>query len=74
MSPARAIYGDLVPEVTVHGQLGDDADGEREPLLVYEMGRIRGVSQLDFILAHGHPKNNPESFAWRKTLMTDVAR
>lgn len=71
---ARTIYGHFAPEVSVHGQLGADADGEREPLLVYVMNRVKGISHLGFILAHGYPENTPENFARRKTLMADVAR
>ena len=51
MKLARAIYGDFAPEITEHGQVGGDADGEREPLVVYVMNRIKGISHLDFILA-----------------------
>ncbi|TLD20607.1 hypothetical protein PspLS_08431 [Pyricularia sp. CBS 133598] len=72
---ARQVYGNLAPEVSMHGQLGpdvDDGDGGREPLLVYVMDRVKGISHLDFILANGHPENRPETFAWRKTLMVDV--
>lgn len=71
---ARAVHGDIVPEVKEHGQLGADADGEREPVFVYMMGRIRGITHLDFVLANDSPKNSSENFARRKTLMTDVAR
>lgn len=71
---ARAVHGDLVPKVSEQGQLGADTDGEREPVLVYVMNRIQGITHLDFILAHGRSNNTPENFAQRKTLMADVAR
>ena len=77
MNLARSVYGSFVPEVSAHGQLGVDKDsetGSREPLLVYVMGRVKGISHLEFTLAHGYPENTPENFAWRKTLMADVAR
>ncbi|KAK3311103.1 uncharacterized protein B0T15DRAFT_61396 [Chaetomium strumarium] len=38
------------------------------------MTRIRGMSRLDFILAHGFPDNSPENKARRKNLVQDVAR
>ncbi|KAM4054655.1 phosphotransferase enzyme family protein [Hirsutella rhossiliensis] len=38
------------------------------------MSRIKGVSHLDFILAHDLPDNSPENSAGRQRLMMDVAR
>ncbi|RFU80416.1 vegetative incompatibility het-e-1 [Trichoderma arundinaceum] len=70
---AREIYGDLVPKVTFAGQVGDDSDG-KEALTTYWMSRIRGITHLDFILAHGYPENSPNNRVYRKTLMADVAR
>ncbi|KAI5865624.1 hypothetical protein GGS23DRAFT_560059 [Durotheca rogersii] len=70
---ARKVYGSLVPEVSFKGQVGDGTDG-KEPLYVYLMSRVRGITHLDFILAYGHPANSPENFEWRKNLMTDLAR
>ncbi|KAI0539160.1 hypothetical protein GGR58DRAFT_500422 [Xylaria digitata] len=46
----------------------------KESLLVYVMTRMRGMSHLDFILAHGFPENSGENMAWRKNLIQDVAR
>ncbi|MCJ1377781.1 hypothetical protein MMC17_000877 [Xylographa soralifera] len=68
---AREIYGSLAPNASFHGQLGDDG---KEPLFVYVMNRIHGISHLDFVLANGFPENSDENFFWRKTLMSDVAR
>ena len=68
---AREIYGFLVPNASFHGQLGGDG---KEPLFVYVMNRIQGISYLDFVLANGFPENSDENFVWRKTLMSDVAR
>ncbi|KAH6607655.1 hypothetical protein Trco_003968 [Trichoderma cornu-damae] len=70
---ARTIYGSLVPEVSFQGQLGGEMDG-KEPLSVYLMSRIRGITHLDYILAHGSPENSQDNFTWRKNLMADVAR
>ena len=70
---ARETYGPLAPRVSFEGQVGEDID-MKEPLYTYVMSRIRGISHLDFILAHDLPQNSPENFAWRKTLIADVAR
>lgn len=72
---ARQIYGSLTPEVAFHGRLGRETDvNGKEPLHVYVMTRIPGISHLDFILSHDVPENSPEWFAWRKFLLTDMAR
>ncbi|KAK3898451.1 hypothetical protein C8A05DRAFT_47250 [Staphylotrichum tortipilum] len=63
---ARQVYGPFAPDVEFKQQL--------EPLLVYLMARVRGVSRLDFILAHGFPENSDENKVRRKTLIQDVAR
>ncbi|KAI9748693.1 MAG: Acetolactate synthase, mitochondrial [Chaenotheca gracillima] len=70
-SLAQKIYGSLAPSISFHGQLGD---GCKEPVFIYVMTRIRGVSLLDFTLANGFPENSDAIFLWRKTLMSDVAR
>ncbi|KAF4625637.1 hypothetical protein G7Y89_g12528 [Cudoniella acicularis] len=67
---AREIYGFLAPNASFHGQLGG---GGKEPLFIYVMNRIPGISYLDFVLANGFPKNSDLNFVWRKTLMRDVA-
>lgn len=58
---ARRIFSTLAPETSFKQQLGEnsEADGQ-EPLLVYAMTRIQGMSRLEFILAHGFPENTPE--------------
>ena len=68
---AREAYGFLAPNVSFHGQLGDDS---KEPLFVYVMSRIQGISHLDFILANSLPRDSDANRVWRKTLMIDVAR
>lgn len=69
---AREIYGSLAPSVSFHGPLGDNS---KEPLFVYVMSRMRGVSYLDFILANNDTsRNSDQNRVWRKTLMADVAR
>ncbi|KXX83352.1 hypothetical protein MMYC01_200087 [Madurella mycetomatis] len=70
---ARDMYGSLTPQVSFKGQIGEDVDG-KEPLYVYVMSRVQGISHLDFILAHSLPENSPQNFTWRKNLIADVAR
>ncbi|KAI1109073.1 hypothetical protein F5Y14DRAFT_433859 [Nemania sp. NC0429] len=72
---ARQIYGTLVPDISFQQQLGEDsATGGKEPLLVYVMSRITGISRLDFILSRGFPENSPKNKACRQNLVQDVAR
>ena len=40
---ARAVHGDLVPEVSYHGEV----DGADPPLSIYTMPYLRGISCLD---------------------------
>ncbi|KAF3071484.1 hypothetical protein CFAM422_006527 [Trichoderma lentiforme] len=70
---ARKIYGALAPEVSFEGEMGGDGEG-KEPLYVYVMRRMQGITHLDFISAHGFPENSPENFTRRKTFMVDIAR
>lgn len=65
------IYGSLVPKVSFKGKVGD---GEKEPLYVYLMSRIRGITHLDFILAYGFPENSPNNALWRQNLIVDIAQ
>jgi hypothetical protein len=71
---ARRIFGTLVPDVSFSQQLGDESIAGQEPLLVYVMTRIQGISRLDFVLAHGFPENSLVNKVRRKTLIRDVAR
>lgn len=73
LSLATQVYGSLTPTVSFEGQVGDESK-DKEPLYVYVMSRIKGVTHLDFILAHGCPDNSSENFARRQRLMADVAR
>lgn len=62
-------------EVSFHGQLGGEADANgKEPLCIYVMTRIPGISYLDFVLSHDIPDNSPEWFTWRDSLLADMAR
>ncbi|KAK4222311.1 hypothetical protein QBC38DRAFT_504140 [Podospora fimiseda] len=70
---AKRVFGDFAPDVTFKGKIGDETE-EQEPLFVYVMNRMQGISHLDFILAHNEPENFPEWFQWRKNLIMDLAR
>ncbi|GIK00091.1 hypothetical protein Aspvir_004106 [Aspergillus viridinutans] len=72
---ARTIYGHFAPQVAFYGQIGKDVEG-KEPLYIYVMSRIQGISYLDFLLAHNAqvPENSPEFSSWRSNLVTDIAR
>ncbi|KAH8433854.1 uncharacterized protein LDX57_011491 [Aspergillus melleus] len=72
---ARSIYGHFAPHVRFLGQIGDNIE-RKEPLYIYAMSRVRGISYLDFILAHNSqvPENSPEFSSWRKNLVIDNAK
>lgn len=70
-SLATEIYGSFVPKMTFEGKVGD---GGKEPLYVYLMSRMRGMTHLDFILAHGFPENSPDNLVWRQNLIGDIAQ
>ncbi|KAI9678632.1 MAG: hypothetical protein M1817_005689 [Caeruleum heppii] len=67
---AREIHGSLVPSVSLQGRLGEEG---QNPLFVYVLSRMQGISHLDFVLANGFPNNTDQNFLWRKTLMADLA-
>lgn len=72
---AKQVYGSFAPDSSCERQLGEDtALPGQEPLLVYVMARVKGISRLDFILAEEVEENALESKASRKTLTQDVAR
>ncbi|KAF4424234.1 Protein kinase-like domain protein [Fusarium austroafricanum] len=70
---ARKVYGSLAPSVSFAGEIGDEASG-KEPLCIYVMNRIKGVTYLDFILANGFPENSETVFGYHKNVMADVAK
>ena len=67
------IYGSLVPSATFHGQIGEEGVDGKEPLSVYVMSRVKGISHLDFILAHNFPEDSLEYCTWRENLVSDIA-
>ncbi|KAL2023185.1 hypothetical protein VTK56DRAFT_3308 [Thermocarpiscus australiensis] len=70
-SLATEIYGSLVPKVSFEGKVGEDR--EKEPLYVYLMSRLRGMTHLDFILAHGFPEYSLDNLSCRRNLIGDIA-
>lgn len=66
------VYGSLAPKVSFEGKVGE-REGDGEPLYVHLMTRVRGVTHLDFILAHNIPENSPDNLAWRKNIIGDIA-
>ncbi|KAK4120002.1 hypothetical protein N657DRAFT_684004 [Parathielavia appendiculata] len=62
---------DPVPQASFEGVVGD---GKKEPVYVYVMGRVRGITHPDFILKNGYPEDSPDNLRWRKNLIGDVAR
>lgn len=71
---AAAIYGSLVPKVNFHGKVGGDGHDDKEPLLVYLMPRMPGVTQLDFVLDSQFLQEEEEFFSLRQNLIGDIAR
>lgn len=70
---AREIYGQLAPSVSFKGKMGDETSG-KEPLYIYVMDRMKGVTHLDFILANEFPENSQNTFTYRENLTIDVAK
>lgn len=75
MDLVNAIYGTLTPQVSFKGQIGEDHES-KEPLYIYVMNRMAGVSHLDFILAHNSDvlENSSEFSCWRQNLVADNAK
>ncbi|GAB1312741.1 Aminoglycoside phosphotransferase domain-containing protein [Madurella fahalii] len=71
-SQVNEVYGSLAPKLSFEGKVGE-GEGKGEPLYVYLMTRVRGVTHLDFILAHDIPENSPDNRAWRKNIIGDIA-
>ncbi|KAF2834336.1 hypothetical protein M501DRAFT_1009753 [Patellaria atrata CBS 101060] len=53
---------------TIYGQLGESTDG-KEAIFINVMGRVQGISHLDFILAHNLPENSSKYCIWRNNLI-----
>ncbi|KAB8748955.1 hypothetical protein FH972_026506 [Carpinus fangiana] len=70
---AREVYRDLVPETTFHGLLGGIGEAH-EPVLVYKMTRVPGVSYIEAQITTPHPPDSPERRLWRSTIVEDFAR
>ncbi|KAM3516438.1 hypothetical protein NHJ13051_009914 [Beauveria bassiana] len=72
---ATAVYGSFAPSVSLHGQLGTSQEGasNKEPLLVYLMTRMPGITQLDFVLSRPVAQSSAEFFPFRRNFFTGVA-
>lgn len=70
---AHDVYKPFAPDVSYEGLLGGTAPG-KEPLGVYVMGRMKGITWLDFWLQFGFPDDTAEICASRMTLIKDIAR
>lgn len=72
------VHGSMVPSVAFHGVLGEQVDKNsnttREPLCVYPMSRMPGITQLDFVLARDFAQNSPIYLPLRQNLISDIAR
>jgi hypothetical protein len=70
---ATEIHGKLVPTVTYHSSLGSDGDDGKEPLLVYLMSRMPGITQLDFVLESCFLQEEEAFFPLRQNFIGDIA-
>ncbi|KAK1238164.1 hypothetical protein MKX08_002743 [Trichoderma sp. CBMAI-0020] len=70
---ARKIFGQLAPSVSFNGRMGEATSG-KEPLYVYVMDRMKGVTHLEFILASEFPENSQEAFTYRENLILNIAK
>ena len=61
MNLAAKVYGSLAPSVNYRGTIGE---GD-QPLRIYVMPRIPGITRLDFVLARGHPFDSDYNVACR---------
>ena len=71
---ARVIHGDKVPNISCRGQIGNSETNDREPLIIYLMDRIKGITQLNFVLRNNNGDDSEHNRNCRKNYMTDVAR
>ncbi|GAM82967.1 hypothetical protein ANO11243_009530 [Dothideomycetidae sp. 11243] len=69
ISLASTIYGKLAPTVSYRGTIGDRGSS----LCIYLMSRVRGITYLNYILAHGYPADSAVNVSRRKVLLGDVA-
>ncbi|OAQ95666.1 hypothetical protein LLEC1_06488 [Akanthomyces lecanii] len=72
---ATTIHGSLAPVVSLHGELGhrqEQGDG-KEPLLVYLMTSMPGITQLNFVLSRTVKQSSPDLFPLRQIFFADVA-
>lgn len=75
MNLVKAIYGTFTPDISFRGQIGRNHETQ-EPLYIYVMNRMPGISQLQFILDHidDVPENSLEASRGRQNLVADNAK
>ncbi|PYI01929.1 hypothetical protein BO78DRAFT_378106, partial [Aspergillus sclerotiicarbonarius CBS 121057] len=74
---ARTIYRNSAPNITYNEQIGESTTTEaKQPLHVYIMTRIQGISYLEFILKHSgqFSENSTEFSFWRRNYVIDIAK
>ena len=59
MALTQEIYSFLTLNTSFHRQLKED---DKEPLFIYVMNQIQGISYLNFVLANGFSENSEENF------------
>ena len=70
-SLATEIYGSFAPTIPFEGMIGDQEDN---PLYVYLMSRVKGLTHLEIILIKEFTENSPNNMRWRQNLVGDMAR
>ncbi|KAJ5950451.1 uncharacterized protein N7479_008864 [Penicillium vulpinum] len=75
MNLVKAIYGTLTLHISFKGEIGEPHES-KEPLYIYVMNRMPGISHLAFILAHNGdvPENSLEFSRWRQNIVADNAK
>lgn len=64
-----------MPKVSFEGELGEDDDeGGREPVCVYLMNRIPGMTKLEFTNNSGLGPMNEEFLRLNREIAVDMAR
>lgn len=67
------VYGALTRKISKEGTVGNEIETEgKEPLVVYLMPRMPGITYLDFILEHDLPQD--EWGVLRQNFMRDAAQ
>lgn len=72
---AQRVYGVKVPTVVLEAKLGDDG-GEKPPVLVYSIDRVRGTPYSSFLWYRGEVmiRSRDMNAVCRRNLTRDFAR